>query len=94
MITDADVVKIARLARLKLSPDEIALYRGQLGKILESMEELSRLDTVSVEPTLSVLGSAGALREDVCEPFAGTEKLLANAPEREGNYFKVRKVIE
>lgn len=94
MITDADVVKIARLARLKLSPEEIALYRGQLGKILESMEELSRLDTGSVEPTSSVLGDAGALREDVCESFAGTEKLLANAPEREGSYFKVRKVIE
>lgn len=94
MIKDEDVVKIARLARLKLSLDEIALYRGQLENILESMEELSKLDTSSVEPTTSVLGGSGALREDEPRPFAATEKLLANAPQREGGYFKVRKVIE
>ena len=94
MISEEDVVKIGKLARLRLSPDEVALYRRQLGNILESMEELSRLDISGVEPTSSVLGLADVTREDETRPFPGAEKLLANAPAREGPYYKVRKVIE
>ena len=93
-IGEEDVKKIAKLARLKLSPQEIHLYQSQLVKILESMDELSRLDTSKVPPTASVLGLTNVMREDVPAPFGGVEKLLANAPEREGPYFKVRKVIE
>ena len=93
-ITAEDVRKIARLARLKLTPEEVALYQGQLLKILESMEELSRLDTGRVEPTSSVLGLTNVLREDEPDPFPDPEKLLAVAPEREGPFYKVPKVIE
>jgi aspartyl-tRNA(Asn)/glutamyl-tRNA(Gln) amidotransferase subunit C len=93
-IGEEDVRKIAKLARLRLSQDEIKLYQGQLIKILDSMDELSKLETKDVPPTTSVLGISNVMREDEPRPFADTEKLLANAPEREGNYFKVRKVIE
>ncbi|MBI3553807.1 MAG: Asp-tRNA(Asn)/Glu-tRNA(Gln) amidotransferase subunit GatC [Elusimicrobia bacterium] len=89
-----DVEKIAKLARLELSPDEVELYQGQLVKILDSMAELCKLDTASVPPTTSVLGASNVFREDEPRPFPEPEKLLANAPEREGPYFKVRKVIE
>ena len=58
------------------------------------MAELSKLDTKDVPPTTSVLGLSNVMREDEPRPFDGPEKLLANAPEREGHYFKVRKVIE
>lgn len=93
-IGEEDVRKIAKLARLRLSQDEIKLYQGQLIKILDSMAELSKLDTKDVPPTTSVLGLSNVMREDEPRPFADPEKLLANAPEREGHYFKVRKVIE
>ena len=70
------------------------MYKSQLIKILESMDQLSALNTDDVPPTSSVLGATNVLRED--EPrFGGDpEKILANAPRREGPYFKVRKVIE
>ena len=93
-ISEDDVRKIAKLAKLRLTDAEIKLYQGQFSRILDSMAELSKLDTKDVPPTTSVLGLSNVLREDVPAPFADPEKLLANAPAREGNFFKVRKVIE
>ena len=93
-ISKEDVLKIAKLAHLRLAPEEAERYQSQLVKILDSMEELSRLDTSAVEPTTSVLGLTDVMRDDVPEPFAAVEKLLANAPSREGPYFRVKKVIE
>ena len=93
-INEEDVKKIAKLARLRLTADEVKLYQSQFSKILDSMAELSALDTAQVAPTSSVLGLSNVMRPDAPEPFNGSEKLLANAPEREGSFFKVRKVIE
>ena len=93
-ISEEDVRKIAQLARLRLTDEEVRLYQGQFVKILDSMAELSGLDTKAVPPTTSALGLSNVTREDVPAPFLGVEKLLANAPEREGRFFKVRKVIE
>lgn len=93
-VSDADVRKIAKLARLRLSDEEIARYGGQLTKILDSMAELAALDTKDVPPTTSVLGTVNVLREDAPKPFEDREALLENAPDRDGPYFKVRKVIE
>jgi aspartyl-tRNA(Asn)/glutamyl-tRNA(Gln) amidotransferase subunit C len=94
MITEDDVKKIAKLARLKLAESEVKLYQGQLVKILDSMAELEKLDTKNVAPTASVLGVRNVMREDTPIPFSDPEKLLSNAPEREGPFYKVRKVIE
>ncbi len=93
-IDEAQAGRIAKLARLKLSAEEIRLYQGQLEKILQSMGELSALDTRNVPPTVSVLAAAETMREDEPEPFEDVESLLEGAPQREGRYFKVRKVIE
>lgn len=93
-VSDDEVKKIAKLARLRLTDSEVALYGGQLSKILDSMTELSKADTSGVAPTTSVLGAVNVMREDEPKPFPDTEALLANAPERDGPYFKVRKVIE
>ncbi|MBI3563975.1 MAG: Asp-tRNA(Asn)/Glu-tRNA(Gln) amidotransferase subunit GatC [Elusimicrobia bacterium] len=92
-ISDDEVRKIAKLARLRLADDEVARYRGQLTKILDAMTELGALDTKDVPPTTSVLGVSDVTRPDAPETFAGRERLLDNAPDREGPYFKVRKVI-
>lgn len=93
-VSDSDVKKIAKLARLRLTEAEVALYGGQLTKILDSMVELAKADTDGVAPTTSVLGAVNVMRDDVPSPFEDTEALLANAPERDGPYFKVKKVIE
>lgn len=93
-VSDADVKKIAKLARLRLTEAEVALYGGQLTKILDSMAELSAVDTSGVPATTSVLGAVNVMREDEPRPFEDAEALLANAPERDGPYFKVRKVLE
>ena len=92
-VSDADVRKIAKLARLRLTDDEVRLYGGQMTKILDAVAELSALDTRDVPPTTSVLGAADVMRADEPRPFEGCERILANAPERDGPYFKVRKVI-
>ncbi|MDO8756611.1 MAG: Asp-tRNA(Asn)/Glu-tRNA(Gln) amidotransferase subunit GatC [Elusimicrobiota bacterium] len=93
-VSEDDVKKIAKLARLRLSDAEVALYGGQLTKIIDSMAELAKADTAGVPPTTSVLGAVNVMRDDVPLPFADTEALLSNAPERDGPYFKVKKVIE
>jgi aspartyl-tRNA(Asn)/glutamyl-tRNA(Gln) amidotransferase subunit C len=93
-VSDSDVRKIAKLARLRLSDEELARYGGQLTKILDSMAELAALDTKDVPPTTSVLGAVNVLRDDRPKPFEDREALLDNAPDRDGPYFKVRKVIE
>ena len=93
-ISEEDVRKIAKLARLRLTDDEVKRYQGQLGKILDSMAELNALDTAKVEPTASVLGLSNVLRPDEPKPFKDVERLLSIAPDREGPYYKVRKVIE
>ena len=93
-VSENDVKKIAKLARLRLSADEVARYGEQLTKILDSMAELAKVDTASVAPTTSVLGAVNVTREDEPRPFENREGLLAGAPDRDGPYFKVRKVIE
>lgn len=93
-VSDADVKKIAKLARLRLTEAEVALYGGQLTKILDSMAELGKADTSGVAPTTSVLGAVNVMRDDTPSPFEDTEALLTNAPERDGPYFKVKKVLE
>ena len=93
-VSDAEVRKIAKLARLRLTDAEVGLYGGQLTNILDAMAELAAVDTNGVAPTTSVLGVVDVVREDEPSPFEGRERILANAPDRDGPYFKVRKVIE
>ncbi len=93
-ISPEEVAKIAKLARLKLSQDEIALYQGQMSRILDSMAKIRQLDTSNVPPTASVPWIEPSPREDAPAPFADASDLVELAHEREGSYFKVRKVIE
>jgi aspartyl-tRNA(Asn)/glutamyl-tRNA(Gln) amidotransferase subunit C len=92
-VSDADVKKIAKLARLRLTDEEVKKYGDQLTKILDAMTELGKLDTKDVPPTTSVLGVTDVMREDEPRPFEGRERLIENAPDHDGPYFKVRKVI-
>ncbi|MFZ2361977.1 MAG: Asp-tRNA(Asn)/Glu-tRNA(Gln) amidotransferase subunit GatC [Anaerolineae bacterium] len=92
-LSTADVEHIAELAKLALTPDEIEQYRRQLSDILEHFETLKQVDTSSVPPTASVLPLRTVLRADQVRPSLPTEDALANAPDREDGFFRVRAVF-
>ncbi|MDD2540249.1 MAG: Asp-tRNA(Asn)/Glu-tRNA(Gln) amidotransferase subunit GatC [Desulfuromonadaceae bacterium] len=93
-MTTADVEYVARLARLELTPGEKELFAGQMGAILGYVEKLEGLNTDGIMPTSHAVPMENAFREDVIRPSIGLEKALFNAPEREGSFFAVPKVIE
>lgn len=93
-ITREEVRRIALLARLQLSAAEEEAFTGQLGHILSYFETLRRLDTSEVEPTAHVVTVTTPFRDDVVTNSPDCEALLANAPARDGRFFKVPKIIE
>jgi aspartyl-tRNA(Asn)/glutamyl-tRNA(Gln) amidotransferase subunit C len=88
------VRQVAKLSRLDLSEDEIAQFSGQLSAILEYIEKLNELNTSKVEPLAHCLPINNCLREDIVKQSLGTEKTLANAPENDGQFFIVPKILE
>jgi aspartyl-tRNA(Asn)/glutamyl-tRNA(Gln) amidotransferase subunit C len=97
-ITRDDVVRVAQLAYLELSEQELETYRAQIDEILEYIGKLNELDTANVEPMAQVLAddqtADATLREDVVVPCTVAEEVLKQAPDAEGVYFRVPKVIE
>jgi aspartyl-tRNA(Asn)/glutamyl-tRNA(Gln) amidotransferase subunit C len=93
-----DVKRVAELAYLELSADEEVRMQRDLNAILDHVAQLNELDTSSVEPmaqVAEVLGNAStSLRADVAVPSLPREKVMAAAPETDGSFFKVPKVIE
>lgn len=94
MISESEVRRVARLARLRLKPEEAAVLQDQLGRILEHVARLGALELDKVPPTAHVRGLGRGLRPDEPSACAAAEDILANAPSREGRFFKVPKVIE
>ena len=82
------------LARLELAPNEEDAMTAALDAVLTYMEKLNELDTSAVEPTAHVLELATPLREDRVTNAADPDALLANAPARDGDFFRVPKIIE
>ncbi len=93
-IEEAQVRHIAKLARLELTNDEVRLFAQQLGDVLEYMHTLDAVDVAGVEPLAHPLPLSDVLREDVPHTSIGSALALANAPEREGPYFKVPAVLD
>jgi len=96
-ITEQEVRRVAELANLALTPDEIARMARDMDGILSHMDQLNELDTSGVAPMAQVLYDAGetaTLREDVERPTLSNTEAVANAPLAGGGYFKVPKVIE
>ena len=88
-LTLEEVEHIASLARLRLTPDEKARYREQLSAILDHMARLKELDTSHIEPTATVLPLHTVLRPDAVRPSLPPEVSMANAPDAEGQMFRV-----
>src|SRR5262245_33446743 len=93
-ISLADVERVARLARLELSPDEKERMRRELDGILAYIDKLPAVDTRDVEPTSHAVPMTNVMREDRARPSLPAADMLANAPERNGEFFRVPKIIE
>ncbi len=93
-LTLEQVRHVAKLARLKLSPEEELKHQQQLSQVLDAFEALSKVDTSDVPPTYHVNLEHTTLREDAAEAPLTVDEALANAPQRSGDSFAVPKVIE
>jgi aspartyl-tRNA(Asn)/glutamyl-tRNA(Gln) amidotransferase subunit C len=90
----ATVARIARLARLEVPDDQLETVAGELRHILAFVEQLNEVNTQGVEPMTAVVEMNLRMRPDKVTEGGDPEKVLANAPERAGNYFVVPKVVE
>ena len=89
-----EVGRIAKLARIGLSDAETNSMTLELGKILEFVEQLQKVDISDIPPTDQVTGLEDVWREDVVKPSMAREALLANAPDKSKGCFRVPKIIE
>ena len=89
-----DVLHIARLARLGLSEAEVDKFREQLSNILENFEALQQVDTDGVPPTAHTVALQNVLSEDEVADSLSQSQVLANAPQREEDWFRIRAVLE
>ncbi len=93
-LTDDEVAKVALLARLRLSREELATFTGQLNQIVDFVAQLRELDTTDVEPLAHGVEVRNVFRDDVRGPSLPREAALANAPERNVEAFLVPAVLE
>ena len=89
-----EVLHIARLARLGINEAEVEKFREQLSNILENFEALKKVDTTDVSPTAQSIDLQCVMREDEVAPSFPPADILANAPHREGEFFRVKAVLE
>ena len=88
-----DIRHVAALARIALTDDEIARFSQELGDLLEHVRALEKLDTKSVAATAQVVESRNVLRGDEVRPSLDREEVLAAAPQRQGAFFRVPRII-
>ena len=93
-ISPEDVRHVARLARLALSDEELERMRAEMSAILDYMDKLRALDTKGVEPTSHSVPLRNVMREDEPMPSLPLDDMLANAPDRDGDTFRVPRIIE
>jgi aspartyl-tRNA(Asn)/glutamyl-tRNA(Gln) amidotransferase subunit C len=93
-IDQTEVRKVAKLARLELTDAEVAEFAGQLSAILDYVEKMNELDTEDIEPLAHCLPISNVFRRDCVKESLGTEKTLANAPQRDAEFFKVPKILD
>ena len=91
--TNIDIRHVAKLARLALSDDEVALYGEQLENLLVHVAELAKLPTQDVVATAQVIPGRNVERPDTNAPSLPRELVLAGAPQVQGPYFRVPRII-
>lgn len=93
-IDEKQVRQVAKLSRLKLSDEQIHEFTIQLGAILGYIEKLNELDTKNVEPLAHCLPVHNVFRDDVVRPSLGTSTAVTNAPQTDGQFFLVPKILD
>jgi len=93
-ITRDDVREVAFLSRLEMTEEELDVFTGHLGAILEYASMLSELDTAGVEPTSHAVPVKNVFRDDIVKESFPVDRVLANAPAPYGNFFRVPKIID
>ncbi|MBV8725495.1 MAG: Asp-tRNA(Asn)/Glu-tRNA(Gln) amidotransferase subunit GatC [Candidatus Eremiobacteraeota bacterium] len=88
-----DIRYVAKLAQIALTDEEIERFGAQLGDLLQHVAALERLDTERVAATAQVVESRNILRDDVARPSLDRETVLAQAPQRQGKFFRVPRII-
>lgn len=95
MSIDKETVKyVAELCRIELDAAELEKFPPQLQAIIDFIDKLKRVDTRNVTPTSHILGVTNVLREDAPSEAFSPEEALKNAPQKDGNFFVVPKIIE
>lgn len=90
-----DVLKLAKLSRLKLTDEEVERFRTELSEILDYVEKLNSVDAGGLEPTYQVTGLKNVMRPDEIKGYGyKREALLKNAPVTDNNHFKVKRVLD
>lgn len=93
-LTREEVLKLAQLARLALTDDEVNEFAGELSEILQYVEQLQAVDISGLEPTNQVTGLTNVMREDVVKDYGYTpDDLLKNVPSVKDNQIKVKRMI-
>ena len=92
-ISADDVRKVAKLARLNLPDDKIATYTGQLESILGYVSQLEEVDTTGIPETTRTVEVTNVTRQDGVDPTPVREEILNQAPKREGDFFRVPKIL-
>jgi len=92
-ISSSDIRKVAELARLELPTDQIETYTKQLEEILSYIDQLQKIDTKNIPPTTRAVEVVNQMREDLVEVNCSREDILNQAPHREGDFFRVPKIL-
>ena len=93
MIDQKTIEHIAKLARLNVSPEDAVEYGEQLTKVLNHFQQIAKIDTSGIEPLVTPIEIDFYTREDEARHESTTAEMLANAPDKAGNLFKVPPVV-
>ena len=89
-----EVLHIAQLARIGVTDADVQKFQDQLSHILDQFETLRQINTDGVPPTAFALPLENVMRDDAVQPSCDVDTVLANAPAREGPFFRVRSILE
>lgn len=93
-LSKEDVLKLARLSRIKLSDSEIDSFKDEIDEILGYVEKLSEVDTKGLKPTYQVTGLTNVMRTDEVKNYGlSKQELMKNVPKADGDYIKVKRMI-
>lgn len=96
MLSDQEIKKVAKLANLKLTQEEVDIFKNQLGRIVEMVDGLNEVDTKDIEPTSQTTGLENVYRDDEIDPSSTLDvaEALSGASSSHNNYFQVSLILK